>query len=95
MDTLDRKYLCEKLDVMFDILNCASKLNVAFGFVLKNVEDRSFSYYYAHDKNILLERPTLLAATEDLTKVNILEVTPTSSHRVQENETTQNGSFTS
>ena len=40
-DTLDRNYLWQKLDVVFDSLKCAAKLNVAFGFVLKNVEDAS------------------------------------------------------
>ena len=40
MDTLNPEYLLEKLDVMFDSLKGAAKLNVPFGFVLKNVEDR-------------------------------------------------------
>ena len=39
MDTLDPKSLLEKLDNMFDSLKSAAKLNVAFGFVLKNVDD--------------------------------------------------------
>ena len=43
MDTLDTKCLFETLDVAFDSLKCAAKLNVAFDFVIKNVEDGSFS----------------------------------------------------
>ena len=39
MDILDAKYLLEKLDVVFDSLKCAANLDVAFAFVLKNVED--------------------------------------------------------
>ena len=31
----------EKLDFVFDCLKCAAKLNVAFGFELKNGEDGS------------------------------------------------------
>ena len=45
MDTLDPKYLLEKLDVVFDSLTCAAKLNVALGLVLRKVDDRSCRYY--------------------------------------------------
>ena len=41
MDTLEPKNPLEKLYVVFDSLKCASKLNVAFGFVLKDTEDGS------------------------------------------------------
>ena len=68
MDTLDPKYLLEKLDVVFDNLKCAAKLNVAFGFLVKVVEAGSCRYYYAHEINTLLERSKLVATTEDLTK---------------------------
>ena len=40
-DTLDPKYLLEKLWVVFDSLKYAAKLNAAFGLLLKNVEDGS------------------------------------------------------
>ena len=50
IDTLDSKNLLEEIDVVFDSLKCAAKLNVVFGFVLKNVEDGSCRYYYAHKK---------------------------------------------
>ena len=39
MDTLDPKYLLEKLDVVSDRLKCAAELNLAFGLLLKNVEE--------------------------------------------------------
>ena len=71
VDTLDRKYLLEKLDVVFDSLKCAAKLIVAFGFVLKNVEGNC-RFYYAHEKNILLEKSKLVATTEILTKIKNL-----------------------
>ena len=41
MDTLEAKYLLEKLDVVFESAKRAAKLYVEFGFVLKNVEDWS------------------------------------------------------
>ena len=70
--TVDPKYLLEKLDIVFDSLKCAAMLNVAFGFVLQNVEDGSCRYYYAHEINTLLERCKLVATTEDLTEVKNL-----------------------
>ena len=47
LHSLDSKYLLQKRDVVLDSLNCAAKLNVAFGFVLKDVEDGSCRYYNA------------------------------------------------
>ena len=47
---------------------CAAKLNVVFGFVLKNVEDGTFRFYYARENNTLLERSKLVATNEDLKK---------------------------
>ena len=72
MDTLDPKYLLKKLDVMLDSLKCAAKLNVAIGFLLKNVEDESCRYYIAHENNTLLEKSKLVTTTEDFTKINSL-----------------------
>ena len=57
---------------MFDSLKCAAELNIAFGFVLKNVEDGSCRYYYKHENFTFLERYKLVATTEDLTKVKNL-----------------------
>ena len=41
IDTRDPKNLFEKLNVVFNTLKCAAKLNVALDIVLKNVEDGS------------------------------------------------------
>ena len=68
MDTQDPKCLLEKLDVVFDSLKRAAKLIVAFGFVLKNVEDGGCRYKYAQENITLMERSILVATTEDLTK---------------------------
>ena len=53
MDAGDPKYLSEKLDILFDSLNVAAKLNVAFSFVPKNVEDWSCRLNYTHENNTL------------------------------------------
>ena len=63
MDTLDPKSLLEKLDVMFDSLKSAAKLNVAFGFVLKNVDD----WICRTRKNKPLKMSERVATKEDLT----------------------------
>ena len=61
MHTVDPKSLLENLDVLFDSLKNSAKLKIAFGFVLKNVED------------VLFERSKLVGTTEDLTEIkNIL-----------------------
>ena len=44
MDTPDPKNLLEKLDVALDSLKCAAKVNLAFIFVLINVENGCFKY---------------------------------------------------
>ena len=56
MNTLDSSFPVGKLDLIFDKLNCTTKVNVAFGFVLKNVEDGSCRLYYEHEFNTFLER---------------------------------------
>ena len=52
MDILEANTLSQKLDTVFEKLKCAEKLKVAFGFVLKNVEDGTRRYYYGHEKKI-------------------------------------------
>ena len=59
MNILHAHTLSQKLDTVFDKLKCAAKLNVAFGFVLKNVDDGTCRYFYAHEKNTLMERSKL------------------------------------
>ena len=48
----------EKLDRVLDKLKCAAKRNLALGFILKNIEDEKFRYFYAHENNTLLEVKT-------------------------------------
>ena len=50
MRTVDPERLLEIVDVVFDNLQWAAQLKVAFSFLLKNVEDGSCRYSYAHEK---------------------------------------------
>ena len=51
MGTLDARTLSTKLDTVFEKLKYAAKVNVAFGFLLKNREDGTCWCYCAHEKN--------------------------------------------
>ena len=59
----------EKLDYFFNNLNYAAKVNLAFGFISKNIEDEGFRYFYAHENNTLLDRSKLVCTHDDLAKL--------------------------
>ena len=59
----------EKLDHFFNNLKCAAKLNLAYAFILKNLEDGGFTYFYAHENSTLLDRTKLVCTHDDLTKL--------------------------
>ena len=48
MLTFNVSLLNDKLNYVFKELKCAAKVNLAFGFALKNIEDGMCSYFYAH-----------------------------------------------
>ena len=48
VETLNETIVNEKFDHFFNNLKCAAKVNLAFGFVLRNIEDGGFRYFYAH-----------------------------------------------
>ena len=56
MSSFDMSLLNDKLDYVFKELKCAAKVNLAFGFVLKNIEDGMCRYFYAHENNTIMER---------------------------------------
>ena len=72
METLHARTVSQKLDTVFMKLNFAAKLNAASGFVLKNVENRTFRYYFAHKKNTLKEQSNFLATNEVLVKFKFI-----------------------
>ena len=69
METLNETIVNEKLDHFFHNLKCAAKMKLAFGFILKNIEDGGFRYFYAHENNTLLDRSKLVCTHDDLAKL--------------------------
>ena len=55
MLSFDISLLNDKLDYVFKELKCAAKVNLAFGFVLKNIEDGMCRYFYTHENNTVME----------------------------------------
>ena len=60
VETLNETIVNEKLDHFFNSLKCAAKVNLAFAFILKNMEDGGFRYFYAHKNNTLVDRSKLV-----------------------------------
>ena len=76
MKITDAHTLNQRLDTVLEKFKCAAKLNVAFGLVLKNVEDWTFSSYYAHENNTSIERSNFVATKKKLVKIkNVLSDT--------------------
>ena len=69
MSSFDISLLNDKLDYVFKELRCAAKVNLAFGFVLKNVEDGSCRDFYAHENNTVMERLKLVCTQADMTNL--------------------------
>ena len=75
---LDLNLVNEKLDQVFEKLDCAIKINIALGFVSRNLETSEYRYFYAHENNTLFDKSILLCTKADLTtiqnKVNKLDI---------------------
>ena len=69
VETLNETIVNEKFDHFFNNLICAAKVNLAFGFTLKNMENGGFRYFYAHENNTLLDRSKLVCTHDDLAKL--------------------------
>ena len=70
MSSLDMSLFNEKLNYVFKELKCAAKVNFAFKFVLKNVEDGSCRYFYAHENNTFMEMSKLVCTPQaDMTNL--------------------------
>ena len=95
VSTFDNSLIIQKLDLVFKGLECAAKYNLAIGFVLKNVEDGSCRFFYAHENTTLMERSKLVCKADDITnlkqKVQKRDVVDLFTG---ERETKPNGSFT-
>ena len=66
VQTLNETIVNDKLDQLLNNLKCAAKVNLAFGFILENMEDGGFRYFYAHENNMLLDRSKLVCTHDDL-----------------------------
>ena len=69
MSSFDMSLLNDKLEYVFQELKCAAKTNLAFGFVLENVEDGMCRYFYAHGNNTIMERSKLVCTQADMTNL--------------------------
>ena len=69
VETLNGTIVNEKFDYFFNNLKCAAKMNLAFGFILKNIEVGVFRYFYAHENNTLPDRSKLVCTHDDLAKL--------------------------
>ena len=69
VNNLTAQVIEEKLDRVLDKLKCVAKLNLALSFILKNIEDGTFRYFYAHENNTLLEQSKLVSNKNDMAKL--------------------------
>ena len=69
VNNLTAQVIEEKLDRVLEKLKCVAKLNLALGFLLKNIEDGKFRYFYAHGNNTLLEQSKLVNDENDMAKM--------------------------
>ena len=69
VNNLTAQIIEEKLDRLLDKLMCVAKPNLALGFILKNIEDGKFRYFYAHENNILLDQSKLVSNKDDMAKL--------------------------
>ena len=61
----------DKLNYVFKELKCAAKVNLAFGFVLKNIEDGRCRHFYAHENNTITERAKNVCIQADSTNLRV------------------------
>ena len=66
MSSFDMSFFNDKLDYIFKGLKCAAKVKLAFGFVLKNIEDGMCRYFYAQENNTVMERSDFVCTQVDM-----------------------------
>ena len=50
-------------------MKCAAKVNLAFRFVMKNIEDGMCRYFHAHENNTIMERSKLVCTPADMSNL--------------------------
>ena len=68
METLGAHTLSQKLDTVSESLVFVTKMNVAFGFMLNNLEDGTSRYYHAYENIAFMKRSKFGTNNEDLVK---------------------------
>ena len=66
MSSFNISLLNDKLNYVFKELKCAAKVNIAFGFVLKNIEDGMCRYFYVHENNAVMEKSKFVCTPGDI-----------------------------
>ena len=69
VNKLTAQVIEEKMNRVLDKLKCVAKLNLALGFILKNIEYGKIRYFYAHENNTLLEQSKLVSNKDDMVKL--------------------------
>ena len=69
VETLQETIVNKKIDPFFNNLKCAAKVNMAFGFISKNIKDGGFRYIYAHGYNTQLNRSKHVCTYDNLAKL--------------------------
>ena len=69
MSKLPTKKINEKFDEVFNKLDSGVEINIALGFVLRNIETGEYRFFYLHENNSLLEKSDLLCSKADLISI--------------------------
>ena len=69
VNNLTAQVIEEKSSRVLDKVKCVAKLNLALGFILKNIEDGKFRYFYALGNNTLLEQSKFVSNKDDMAKL--------------------------
>ena len=79
----------------FNNIKCATKVNLAFKFILKNKEDGGFRYFYATENNTLLDRSKLVSPWTICQNKKTFLTKLTTARNVVEKKWAQSGTSTS
>ena len=66
MSKLDTKIINEKLEEVYNKLDSAAKINIALGFVLRNIETGKYQYFYARVNHTKADLITIRGKVEKL-----------------------------
>ena len=69
MSSFGTPLLNDKLENVFKELKYTAKVHLAFGFVLRNIEESTCRFFYAHDNNTVMERSKLVCTQADMTNL--------------------------